>query len=360
MRVFRWCRTRFGHAAVHLSALCLSTVCAAGFFAQNVMAFEAMYPADVLIRDRQRLKTAVEGILWLGLMPNLPQATRRQLARLKLRFPLPEPGDDPINFHAGVDGEGRPVVILPVLSLKMVEDTTTAFAWLYERKFSLGKIDLYYTMLRYRPKELFPGGRYLPILKALKAPENVLSDRGVDRLSLSLRNEAIAFLLAHELGHLVLRHKGYDEVTRAHARRDEVAADAFAFRLMARAGSTPIGALIYLQSQAYRLPHRAEYPTVDAWRAYLETSSTHPLTVERLDAIAEFIRTKLVRDLASSRATWRYVATRISGIAEILRDGDLHACLAKIAAKAPFDVLKPSRDWGSAAAMTYCKSLPQP
>lgn len=360
MRVFPWCRRRFGHAAVQLCALCLSLVCAAGVGAQNVMAFEAMYPADVLVRDRQRLRTAVEGILRRGLLPKLPPATQRQLAHLTLSFPFPEPGDDPINFHAGVNGEGRPVVILPVLSLKMVEDTTTTFAWLYERKLSLGKIDLYYTMLRYRPKRLFPGGRYVPILRALGAPENALSDRKVDALSLSLRNEAIAFLLAHELGHLVLRHKGYDEVTRADARRDEAAADRFAFRLMARTGTAPIGALVYLQSQVYRLPHRAEYPTVDAWRAYLATSSTHPLTVERLDAIADFIRAKLVRDLASNRATWRYVATRISGIAEILRDGDLHACLAKIAAKAPFEVLKPSRDWGVAAAMTYCKSLPQP
>jgi hypothetical protein len=91
-----------------------------------------------------------------------------------------------------------------------VEDTVTTYAWLYHNGMSLGTVDHCISMLRYKPKVDLPGGKYPPLLATLGVRANALEDRKIDELSLSFRNQAFAFALVHELGHIPHGHKGYE------------------------------------------------------------------------------------------------------------------------------------------------------
>lgn len=300
-----------------------------------------MYPRSALEADAQRLQTAVRKIYTLGLVPTLTAAERNELGEVTFHFPMPEAGDDPLNFYAYRGEDGKAHVVMPVLSLKAVEDMTTAYAWVQVKGLRHSTIDLYYAMLRHRPAAKFPGGRYRDVLSALSIPPKAHEQPGVDTLSLSLRNEAIAFILTHELGHVLFRHKGYGEITKAQARADEVQSDRFALDVLARSATPPLGAVFYFQAQVYRFRHRGEFDSAEAWDDYLMTVSTHPMTVTRLQAMADHIAGPLAEARGAERGVWVGIGRQLGKVAGILRDPDLQKCIAKVAAEAPFDVLKP-------------------
>ncbi len=116
-----------------------------------------------------------------------------------------------MDYYSGQRG-GRSFVAMPVLSLMFLEDLCTAYAWLHLKGYSLETIDEYITMLRYKKAADFPDGRYPPPLKALKIPPNALAERAVDDLSLRFRNTAYAFILLHEIGHILYEHRGYKNI----------------------------------------------------------------------------------------------------------------------------------------------------
>ena len=284
-----------------------------------------MYPPDVLAADAVRLQNAVRKIYALGLAPTLTLTGEEKagLSAVKLEFPMPQPGDDPLDFYTTADPQGRPVVVMPILSLKALEDMATAYAWVQKRGLNASTIDLYYAMLRYRSPDRFPGGRYPDILTALAIPKNANDDKAVDRLSLSLRNEAIAFILGHKLGHALFRHKGYGEITRQQARDDEVQSDRFALDVMARSATPPMGAVLYFQAQAYRFSHRGEFPTPLAFNDYLMTVATHPMTVDRIEGMARHISGPLAERRGREREIWVGIGQQLAKVADLLRDGDL-------------------------------------
>lgn len=314
-----------------------------------------MYPPAVLAKDRKRLATAVEKIFKLGLMPHLRPAERRALADVAFEFPMPRDGDDPLNFYAYRAENGQPVMVLPVLSLKALEDMTTAYAWVQVNGFRHDTVDLYYAMLRHRPASRFPGRRYVDVLTALGIPEKAYEQPGVDKLSLALRNEAYAFLIGHELAHLLLDHRGYGEISKAQARADEVAADRFALDLMSRSATPPLGAVLFFQAQVYRFRHRGEFATQDAWEDYLMTVSTHPTTVSRIRAMARHIAGPLARGRGGEKVVWVGIGHQLDAVANILDDQDLPRCMAQVAARAPFEILRPATSDVNAAMLKYCR-----
>lgn len=97
----------------------------------------------------------------------------------------------------------------------MIEDIITAFAWLYVNKSSFDALDLYFAMLQRKALASFGSTGPRSILNVIGAPENVLSNKRVDKLSLSLRNEAFPFVLVHELEHLLFKRKGLADITPA-------------------------------------------------------------------------------------------------------------------------------------------------
>lgn len=328
----------------------LAVVCALAAAARADVT--TLYAPQEIARDAKRLETAARKIFTLGLKPALTAREAQALTDVPFVFPLPQPGDPIVNFYASWQGN-RASVILPIVSLKVIEDMALAYAWLYHRQKTLDTIDFYFAMLRHKPKSAFPRQMWPNPLKALGIPDNALQDKAVDDLSLRLRNEAFAFMIAHELGHVYLEHKeSYDQITRQKARDDEVAADLFALDLLARTETPPMGALLYFQSQAYSLPHRGDFPTRDAWEDYLTRTSTHPMTVDRLKTIATFLEGRFASARPSETAIWAAIGQGVRGIVAVLEDEALYRCLQTAASRAPLELLKP-RD--SVATETYLR-----
>ena len=313
----------------------------------------SVYSDATLERERPRLKRAVTRIYNLGIKPSLTARERDGLGRVAFEFPMPQPDDDVLNFYAGrVDGTAK--VIFPLQSLKMIEDLATAFAWLYDEKRGFGPIDVYFAMLQRKPFDAWGRARRPNILEALGVPKNILKNKAVDRLSLSLRNEAIAFITVHELGHVLFRHKGVNQITPAQARADEVQSDAFALDVLGRTGTPPLGAVIFFQAQIFSLPHRGEFKTRAAWSKYLETASTHPLSVDRINAMARMIAGPLARRRPNERAVWQGIGLKLRQVADTLADIELHNCMVKVAERAPVSLLKSPDKAERAAMRRYC------
>ena len=310
-------------------------------------------PAD-LEQSAPRLSAFVRKLYDVGVKPYLTSDELGKLGEFELRFPLPSPRDWALDFYATED-DGKQVVAMPVLSLRMVEDMATAYAWLHQSGMSYGSIDLYFSMLRYRPKADFPGGKYPPLLATLGIPANALDDKKVDELSLAFRNQAAAFLLVHELGHILYRHKGVDEIAKAQARADEVAADRFALDVLARTKTAPLGAILFFQAQVYSLPHRGEFPSRKAWEEHLLKTETHPLTVSRIAAMADYIDGPLSRGRVKEVALWRFIAIKLREVIRIMEDEPLQRCTARVAATADLSILKPRRDVPREEFMRLCK-----
>lgn len=90
-------------------------------------------------------------------------------------------------------------------------------------------------------------------------------NKQVDTLSLSLRNEAYAFIIAHELGHIRFRHKPLAEISPIQAQKDEAKADRFALDLLERTQAPALGAVFFFQAQIFALMHRHEFALDAEW-----------------------------------------------------------------------------------------------
>ena len=329
-----------------------------GFLAQPAFGakLSEMYPTEVLQNDAKRLRTAVGKIYDLGIKPSLSSSELRGIGQVEFQFPMPSPGDDPLNFYAYRNGR-KAIVVMPVLSLKALEDLTTAYAWAQVNGFRQSTIDLYYAALRHRPISKFPDQKYTDVLTALGIPHDAYKQPGVDSLSLSLRNEAYAFIIAHELAHVLYRHKGYAEITKAQARADEVESDRFALDVLARTATPPLGAVFYFQAQIYRFRHRGEFRTSNAWSNYLMTVATHPMAVDRLKSMASYISGPLADRRGREKQLWKDIGGLVKQLAVLLEDGDLALCIARVAAKAPWHVLKPGDSDPNWAIESVCGGL---
>ena len=143
-----------------------------------------MYTRDTLQKDAMRLRTAVGKIYNLGIKPNLTATERDELGEIEFRFPMAKTGDNPLNFYAYRDGR-KAIVVMPVLSLKLLKDLTTAYAWVQINDLLHSPIDLYYSALRHRPLSKFPENRYPDVLSAHDIPQDAYEQHGVESLSLS-------------------------------------------------------------------------------------------------------------------------------------------------------------------------------
>jgi hypothetical protein len=313
------------------------------------------YPAAELKKDGTRLGQRVRQLFDV-IKPMLTDAERDKLEDVALFFPEPRKGDYFLNFYA-VSQDGRAVVVMPMLSLKVLEDLATAYAWLYVNGYSLSTVDLYFAMLQHRDKADFPGGEYPPLLEALGIPEDAWQQPRVDKLSLSFRNEALAFILLHELGHILFAHKGYDEITRAQSRRDETQSDRFALDVLARSNTPPLGAMMFFQAQFYSLPTKGEFDTPGDWQDYLREKATHPLTEDRLRALSRYITNRLAQRRGIEYALWQFIGLRLNQIIGILQDTDLQRCIIRMAKEAPLDILRPRRQTAEPYMQRYCRDL---
>ena len=151
-------------------------------------------------------------------------------------------------------------------------------------------------------------------------------------------------MLVHELGHILHKHKGYDVVTKAQARADEAEADRFALDVLARTQTAPLGAILFFQAQIYSQPHRGEFADRQAWQQYLLATSTHPLTVDRIAAMSDYIEGPLAHGRVNEAAIWLSIAVKLRAMIRIMKDEPLQRCTARVAAAADLSILKPRKD----------------
>jgi hypothetical protein len=280
----------------------------------------------------------------------LTEQERRALAGVRIEVPLiGAQAGTPLDFYT-MGQVGSAVVFMPVFSLLFLEDLATPFAWLQHHDYSLETVEEYVTMLRSKKASDFPEGRYPPPLKALRIPTDVMSDEPVKTLALSMRNEAYAFILLHELGHVLSRPPGYDGIPKELMRKREAEADLFALTVLERANIIPMGMILWFMAQVNAMPNKGQLMAEGVvkseadWQTYVKTWATHPLTVERLSAIARSLDGWAGRTSpGNQRDILTYVAERLAHIGEGFNDPELQGCTAVMTHRANPATLMPRR-----------------
>jgi hypothetical protein len=193
------------------------------------------------------------------------------------------------------------------------------------------------------------GGRYPPPLEALGIPANALEDRDVYDLTNAIFDSAIGFVLLHELGHVVHGHPGYGPgVRREDARDNEMQADRFALDVMRRTRSLPTGMAFFFPALGYGGAHRGDFQSdADYETALLE--ATHPLTEDRLQALAANVR-QHAGEVAGSDGgtaidpqTILFIADQLDIVAHFLGDSELQRFRTRRARETTIAMLAPRR-----------------
>jgi hypothetical protein len=311
------------------AALALAALTTGSAVARAQGAYE-IYPRAALAQDQSRFEQRLRAIFARGLWDFMDGAEKEALAGVHLKFPPIGLHRNPFDFYSYLDG-GRPTVDLPVLSLKFIEDLSTAYAWRHLHGYTLEPVDEYIAMLKYRAPGDFPGGRYPDPLTALGVPAGVLEQEPeVDDLSLRFRNSAWAFILAHELGHLRHRHASNATVDPATSQAHEVEADRFAFDLLSRSDTIPMGMILWFQASVGFFPNRADFKTERQFLDWQRREATHPMNPGRLQALALQLDRAANRTLSRSHAeVLRFIATRLASIGDILAEPDMQRLVAR-------------------------------
>jgi hypothetical protein len=229
----------------------------------------------------------------IGQAPALDDDERRKLASVKLRFPLPgeQVGDeasyrgDPLMFYSRLD---PPEVVLPVLSLKFFADLCLAYVWLERNGFEKASPTIYMKLVKYNRPARFPGHHYPAVLTALGIPIDARRDSETEQNYYVAFNYLRAFLLLHELGHIYHRHSP----TATDRQSQEIEADLFALRALARIQAAPLGPALYFIAAANLQLNRADFSSEANWKRYAQGLS-HPANEQRLRNASKYVRSNL-------------------------------------------------------------------
>jgi hypothetical protein len=276
-----------------------------------------LYPEDLLQARAPIYREDIGRNLHAALLDYLTPQEKARLGEVRLEVPL----RGGLAGHRALRRGGVAVVEMPAESLRFFSDLCTATAWLAARGYSLSTVADYLNMLKYGDPGL-QGAETMPLpLAALGIPEQELDDPAVESRRSACFSTGVVFILAHELGHLILGHQGYDGIGPSTAQANEAAADAFAVELMSRGGDLPLGALYYFTYMSYLERHRGDFPDAAAWEAHVRTS-THPISPERVVALADSLR-RHARRFTAGAAAAHALAGEIRTVADALTDTDI-------------------------------------
>lgn len=269
-----------------------------------------LYDDAALAEWGARYERSTQRILDEVIRPALLSEEQTRLADARLDLPMHAEGSQrgrPLAFYAAGSR-----VVMPVYSLKFLDDLCTAYAWLQINGYSLETISDYTAMLRYGAVQA--SAAYAP-LAALGVPANALDDKRVDELALGHFVTARTFILLHELGHIYHGHRGGQG---AGSRMNEEAADRFAADVMVRTPLPPLGSLVFFMADA----SWAGYPAAE--------DDTHPLSGARLHALA-------------ARVEDAGLAQGLDQLAALMDDPDIRTGFAAAGRSATLASLKPRR-----------------
>jgi len=295
-----------------------------------------VYDVQTLAAERARLEKRSKE-LWQKMYDGLLTRDEKvALEQARLQYPTLSPDGSPLNSFAD---SRTGIVHLPLHSLLLLEDACTAYAWLHHNGFNTITINEYASMLKYRR----PGGNVPPPLKALGIPDDVLTNKQVSELSLRFRNSAWAYVISHEMGHILYQHAGNKDVPADVSRMNERQADEFALELLRRDRQIPMGAILFFQMTAFTAsPGRFNYPTVEEWQKALR-GATHPVTSDRVRGLAEGLRDGADR-YGANREIALDVAGKLKRIAAEMDDRDWHRYFKSIGERGPLTSLLPRKE----------------
>lgn len=223
-----------------------------------------MYSDDALLAEYQRVGDSIALMVTEDIPATLPPAERARAAAIRVVF---EPrAAHPLYFYARPD-EGT--VHVPVASVRFLADLAILTAWFERRGCAPQYLHTYlWALLR--------EGRPLPSpLEAFAvARETALADPFVDDVAAKALSTGLLFVLAHEVGHVMLGHR--PGLAGARSQAQEIAADAFALDRFAALGAPPAGAVLWFMAARWIDP-TAEHAA----------GATHPVSPERLRAVAD-------------------------------------------------------------------------
>jgi hypothetical protein len=274
----------------------------------------AMYGPSELDRDRARIAERIAEVHGILTSREHLGSDGAILARIPLLTPDAARNGDPMGFVAH---DGR--VYLPITGLKFLEDLAMAKAWRQLRERSPEAVGEYLAMLRWKPPSSWPDGHLLDPLEALGVPPGAWEqDAELLTLGTKLRNEAWAFLLAHQLGHVVHGHGRVGPRIDADERR----ADAFALGVLERLGAIPVGAVLYVEAatalSAPRDSGRGDDTALAPWQ---REPAAHAVDAARLSALARRVDRWADREGHGERErVLAGIADRLRGMAASLEE----------------------------------------
>lgn len=289
-------------------------------YAQN---YTTLYSQATLRNAASTYTNKLREVWQYDLLGRLTAQERQAASNIRLQLPLIGRHAHPFDFYA--DTLHRRVTI-PILSVKFFDDIAIATAWLERHNCDKMAVSDYVGLIRYQNPTNFPGRRFPPPLGALGVPSNALDDPWVNDVSGKALKSAIYFLMAHELAHVCYGHSDYSSITIHEAKQQESQADTFALNIMRRISVPPIGMSIFFLVASRFEPAPGDFDTLGEFEAYLRERATHPLTSDRLMAIAQFIRDNVDAFTRgqSNPSAWipriRAVANEIEGIGKTLDD----------------------------------------
>ncbi len=261
---------------------------------------------------------------------NLPRADRPRAAQVRLEFP--DRGPSPLAFFAD-PAEG--VIYMPLESIRFFDDVATLFAWIESKGCDPAALQAYlWAKLRQ--------GRPLPSpLRAFQIDrDTAFADPFTFNVSGKIVSSGLQFILAHELGHIMLNHQ--PGLSGQDSQAQEIAADEFALDHFSRLGGLPMGVFWYYMAAWWQ----------DPIGGTARDASTHPVSPERISRLAERIVTDPMafshgeQDPEREMQLATEIGMMVAELAELIDDDGMLSLMP----------LTLERDWPDSRLATACPS----
>jgi Peptidase family M48 len=265
--------------------------------------WEKMYEEKVLQSTAANAQTALNDSLQRHVLPALPLEQRAAAQRIRIVIDR-EAVEHPLMFYADLSAEE---VHVSASTLRLLGDLLYAWGWLAANGNSPDTVLAYLSMLKYQYAGKQQASATLAPLGVLGVPASVRDDPVLAQQVNWQYNSAVFFLLCHEVGHIVLRHRTVaDGLMPAQSRIQEQNADAFALNVMRSIGQTPEGLVMYFLFASVLEMFAVDDKTVTPF------VRTHPLNVDRILAMVKYIRSNADSfaqvQVDTRRATQYYLA----------------------------------------------------
>ncbi len=280
------------------------------------------FTAAELTQARGVYEAGVRGMFAEDILGRLPPSQRARIGEARLQIPdvAPISPGSPLQVYATIDH----TILLPIRTVLWLDQYAGLTAYLQHCEQGLGLCLICAGMTGMGHGQDRPPGP----LTAYGLTDAIYADKRVLDVNQKILASTICFLLAHELGHIALKHRaGADAV---HSQQQEREADAYALDIMAYLGVFPLGLAVFFGAAAM-----------------MENGQTsHPLSGSRIVAIAANMESRprafLDRDqpdVDAHVAEVTALAKQLRAAAPIIDDRNERARILQIAAGLSFSQL---------------------